>query len=163
MPVIAAAGTETEHQITYLPLNYSAISSLLTSYGATAASSGPIGDFDSDGISNLLEWAFNLNPGTRDAHTLFPATGTSGLPHVSLAGSGISRSIKIEFLRLRSSVVPGIQYIPEFTTGLNGSSWTAGGNVISTSIIDSNWERVVVEDAQTGGSRRFARVRVVSN
>lgn len=163
LPVITTAGTEIEHQIQYLPLNYAAIANLLSANGADSASRGPGADFDQDGVLNLLEWAFNLDPLSHDARTLVPATGTRGLPHVSLAGAGTTRRLKIEFVRLRSSSVPNVQYIPEFASEPGVSTWSGGGNVISTTTIDANWERVIVEDAITGSSRRFARVRVVSN
>lgn len=163
LPVIAAAGVEAEHQITYVPLNYTAISSLLSSQGASTATRAPLADFDADGIPNLLEWAFNLNPAGTDARTLTPSTGTSGLPHVSLVGSDSTLRLKVEYIRLRSTVVPDLQYHAEFTSDPSNPAWPAGGNVISTTVIDSNWERVVVEDAGATGPRRFARVRVISN
>ena len=94
-----------------------------------------------------------------------PGTGTSGLPHSYLAGTGTEARLRIEFIRRKASTEPGIEYYPEFGSGLYDSDF-GPATVLFENVtgIDGVWERVVVEDAETVGSARarFGRVRVVS-
>lgn len=121
--------------------------------------SGPNADPDGDGLSNLLECAFNLQPLTAGQPVLTPGTGTTGLPFVSTTGAGPDRKLRLEYLRRKGVFV----YTPEVSSGLTGTDWAgAAGTPVVTSI-DSEWERVVVEDTAGSGSvRRFGRVKVES-
>ncbi len=129
--------------------------------------SGPEADPDKDGIPNLLEYAFNLDPKVSGRQVVEAGTGTSGLPAVTLEeaeeGDDEKPRLRIEFLRRRNSQ---LSYIPEFTSDLSSpSAWEAAGGVPEVTPVDDDdeWERVIVKDeipAAGPASKRFARVRV---
>ena len=126
---------------------------------ATLQISGPDADPDGDGLTNLLECAFNLHPMTAGLPVLTPGTGTSGLPSVSTTGAGPDRKLRLEYLRRKGVFT----YTPEVSASMAEADWTgpAGDPVVTP--IDSEWERVVVEDtAGSGSAKRFGRVKVES-
>lgn len=110
-----------------------------------------------DGISNLVKFAFNLDPLVHDRRSLVPGTGTVGLPVVQRAGSGPTTVFRLEFIRRSAG---GITYVPEMSTTL--SSW---GPMTATPVVTplgGGWERVVIDepaDPATIG-RIFGRVRI---
>jgi phosphatidylinositol-3-phosphatase len=73
--------------------------------GANAAASA---DPDLDGASNLLEFAYNMNPKVADAFTV-ATNGVSGLPaaHYLTTSGGI---LEIEFLRRKGPTAVGLTY-----------------------------------------------------
>ena len=115
-----------------------------------------LADPDGDGIKNIFEFAFNLNPKAPSLATLQPGTGTSGLPYTARNGGG---SLTIEFIRRRATAAPGITYAAEFTSDLAGPWTTATAETVSP--IDSTFERVTLTDPATG-PKRYTRVRVTT-
>lgn len=111
-----------------------------------------LSDPDSDGSSNLLEYAFNADPN-------MPGAGADGLPVVRVESVGGQDRMTLEFVRRKSSTNPQITYAPEFSSTLASGDWQAAGTSTVTSI-DANWERVKVTDSIAASPRRFARVRV---
>ena len=124
------------------------------------ATTGPEADFDGDGISNLLEYALNLDPAVNERVFMQPTTGLRGLPAVYLENTAGSERLTIEFVRRTSGSGSGLTYIAEFSSDLQ--TWEAAGTE-SVSPINPRWERVKVVDSLTTGDtpRRFARLRVV--
>ena len=122
--------------------------------------SGPLADFDGDGISNVLEFALNLDPTFSENALMVADTGLRGLPLVCLETLTGSQRLTIEFVRRTSGSGAGLTYIPEFSSDLQ--TWEAGGSE-SVSAINPRWDRVKVVDSLTTGDtlRRFARLRVV--
>jgi hypothetical protein len=119
-------------------------------------------DPDGDGTPSLLEHAFNLDPKVPNpAVTLVPdGDSIAGLPAVSLVtDAGGGQRLRLEFI---CRVGSGIDYVPQFASGLNDSDWLPASNPVLVKPISSEWERRVVEDSQTttGAARRFARVSV---
>jgi len=119
-----------------------------------------------DGISNALKFAFNLDPTqsvTGAARILTPGTGLAGLPNITPIGSGPTTRLRMEYIRRIAA--PGLSYSAEFSSTLAGAgNWTTvtGGTV--TPILNTQWERVVVEDTSGAGSPvRFGRVKVVGS
>jgi hypothetical protein len=112
-------------------------------------------DDDADGSSNLLEYAFNTQPGSPDAQPLTASTGTVGLPLITRVGT----VLRIEFLRRKTTTNSGLTYEPQFNDTLTNpwSTSTATPTIID---IDSTWERVLIEDDQPAATKRFARVKV---
>lgn len=119
----------------------------------------PLEDANQDGTENLLCYAFNLPPYPAFAAPM-TAGGISGLPLVTVVGEGATRRVRIEFLRQRGP--GGLSYLPQFCS--DPSSAGAEGWQTATTpppvIIDSDWERVIVEDTVTGAEKRFGRVVV---
>lgn len=116
----------------------------------------------SDGVPNLLKYAFNLDGAAADTRVLpLSHNATSGLPLTSVNEADQSPALAIEFLRRKGN--PGITYQAEFSTDMLATeSWENATNPETTYFIDETWERVRVEDhAPPGHASRFARVRVV--
>jgi hypothetical protein len=117
-------------------------------------------DFDGDGLSNLAEFALNLNPKLRDPITL-AATGTSGLPRPGTATVGTEQRLTLEYVRRTAASNSGLTYTAEFNNTFNATTnWTVGGSETVTPI-DATWERVKVTDQQTTSPTRSARLRIV--
>lgn len=127
----------------------------------TDSVSGDESDTDSDGVELLLEYAFNMNPVLPDFAVIEEASGTSGLPSITLIPDGDEHVLQIEYIRRKSGTNPQIDYYPEFRNALDAGDWSAGGAELVTSI-DAEWERVVVNDTvnTSGPSSRFGRVRI---
>lgn len=105
-------------------------------------------DYEPDGLVNLVEFAFGLDPkgGNRD--------GTR-LPVASRDSQG---RLVLEFLRRKASTFPGITYSVETGAGPDGlTEMGLAGAVVSS--VDATWERVTVTDV-VAGPNRFGRVRV---
>ena len=127
---------------------------------ANPAVSGPLADSDGDGISTLLEYAFNLDPTYSESVIMTPGTGLRGLPVVSTASGTGGNYLTVEFVRRTASGGADVIYTPQFSDDL--INWYNVGTESVTSI-NSRWDRVVITDAvpTTSNSRRFARVKVV--
>jgi uncharacterized repeat protein (TIGR03803 family) len=128
---------------------------------ANALVSGPGADPDNDGLVNLLEHAFNLNPLISGNPILVSNTGLSGLPLISSTGSGASLRLRLEYLRRKAATHPGLSYTPQFSSTLTGI-WSAATGPETVQSIDSEWERVTVEEPASGSDKRFGRVMVIS-
>jgi hypothetical protein len=116
----------------------------------------PLLNADGDAASNILEYAFNLNPLASDAVMATP-TSQSGLPLIRANSVSGGTQLEAVFLR-RKDAGSGLTYETQFSDGL--SSWQAGGTPTVQSI-DANWERVTVKDsAPASAGHRFARVKV---
>jgi alpha-tubulin suppressor-like RCC1 family protein len=123
--------------------------------GAASADAIPYGD----GLENLIKFAFNMSTSGPDTKVLVAGTGSSGLPHVSLQGSGDHSFLQVEFVRRKNG---GIDYLPEQTDSLAEGDFEPMTQLYETSPIDADWERVIYRepvDPETQ-PKRFARVRV---
>ena len=127
--------------------------------------SGPNADPDGDGVPNLLEFAFNLDPTFPQPAVMTTGTGLSGLPLIQLASVGDSdQRLTVEFVRRTAASGSGVTYAVQFTPGLDPATvaWEAGGTE-SVTPINARWERVLVTDTVSAGAgtpARFARVAV---
>jgi hypothetical protein len=87
---------------------------------------------------------------------LVPGSGNSGLPSIATTGAGATRKLRLEYIRRKT----GFTYTPEVSASPAGL-WTGPEGTPVVTSIDSEWERVVVEDtAGSGAAKRFARVKV---
>ncbi len=117
---------------------------------AASANASPAGD----GVSNLLKYAFNLDPSRPDARVLLSGTGTAGMPRIFIEGG----NFVVEFIRRRNA---GLVYTPKLSTDL--AIFTTMKGTATVSQIDADWERVVVRQAvdPSNTPKLFARVEVV--
>ena len=130
---------------------------------ADATVSGPNADPDGDGVANLLEFAFNLDPTFAEPITMTTGTGLRGLPLVGTAAvaAGDTR-LTVEFVRRTAGSGSGLTYAAQFASDLAAGDWQTGGTE-SVTAINARWERVLVTDSVplgTGAAQRFARVAV---
>ncbi|RYD46301.1 MAG: leucine-rich repeat domain-containing protein, partial [Verrucomicrobiaceae bacterium] len=110
----------------------------------TTANSGTAADNadpDGDGVSNLVEFAFNTNPrnGSNVIHTS-PA-GIKGLPLTSVVNQNGNLILKTEFVRRKSSA--NLSYTVQYSDSLASATWITVPNASIITPIDSDWERVV--------------------
>lgn len=130
-----------------------------TAWFGDALSAQPGGDDDHDGVGNLLEFAFNLDPLHPDCAPLVPGTGTSGLPGLTSDESAPSTVHQFEFLRRKNS---GLAYTPTQSTTLGHGSWEPMTGTTTITDIDAELGRVLIEiPGDPGGTpTRFFRVEV---
>ena len=124
---------------------------------ADPAISAAHADPDFDGIVNLLEMAFNLDPGLADGDLSPLNNGTSGLPETVVATGGSGEEyLAITFVRRKS----GLDYEVQFSD--DATAWSSNVFTVDVQSIDSEWERVTVRDVTPMSSSRrgFGRVLV---
>jgi hypothetical protein len=122
-----------------------------------SGSAADIGDPDGDGLINMVERAFNLDPLVSGRPILEPG-GTFGLPKIILVHDTGGMRLRAEFIRRKVSGNPGLIYQPQATPAFTG--WGDMSEVSVTSI-DAVWEAVVADDLTgLGQARRFATVKV---
>ncbi len=127
---------------------------------AAPATTGPLADFDSDGVANLLEFALHLDPTFNEQAIMEPATGIRGLPLVHVENVGGSDKVTVEFVRRTVASGSGLTCVARFSSDLE--TWDAGDTETVTPI-NPRWERVKAADVLTTGDSlfRFGRVEVV--
>ena len=132
---------------------------------ADPTTTGPAADPDGDGVPNLLEFAFNLDPAFAEPAPMTPGTGVRGLPLVRLETVGDADTrLTVEYVRRTSGSGAGIVYAVQWTSALapGAAGWQTGGTE-SVTPINARWERVKVTDTVSvggGSAARFARVAV---
>lgn len=126
---------------------------------AALATSGPLGDFDKDGIGNLLEFALNLDPTFNENAAMVSNTGLRGLPIMRVESVAGADHLTLEFVRRTAGSGAGLTYTPEFSSDLG--TWAAVGTA-SVTTINPRWERVKIVDTLTTSTavKRFGRVKV---
>jgi len=109
-----------------------------------------------DGSLPLLRFSFNLTA-NETQHIVQPGE-TNGCPAISFDST--RNRIRIDFVRRKASANPGIIYQVEFSSDL--THWTTNASLLSTTPIDSIWERVCYEDSvsRSQADARFSRVTV---
>lgn len=121
----------------------------------------------SDGVPNLLKFAFNmLGTGEGQAASLgvpnrsiLGAEGNAGLPRMGMTAGRLA----LTYVRFKATSAPGIQYAVEFSESLASDSWAINPSALETvAEIDADLERVTVTDHAVLG-KRFGRVRVVAD
>jgi hypothetical protein len=128
-------------------------------HGLAANGSQDLANPSSDGVKNLLKYAFNMAPTAgsllQPNLTILTPTSTAGLPLITRNASG---QLVITFLRRKASTMPGVTCTPETGNALNDFTALSLAGATITSI-DATWERVVVIDSIIS-AKRFGRVRV---
>ena len=119
-----------------------------TYFGAATANIGNLDDFDHDGVTNLLEFAFGTNPANA-------ANGLKSLQYTgTFAGSGVitatgqpitlfeGSDIRAVFVRRKDYIAAGLTYTPRFSATL--ASWDNSVTVPTVLGDDGTWQIVSV-------------------
>ncbi len=111
----------------------------------------------SDGVPNLLKYAFNMDGERADRTVMAKETGTAGLPHVSVERTGFETMFRVEYLRRKGGE---LGYVPKISTDL--VNFVPMTEIPTVAEIDANWERVTVRKAVDTAlvPRLFAIVQV---
>jgi M6 family metalloprotease-like protein len=134
----------------------SALFTWLAAAGISPDQCGPEQTPQQDGVSNLLKFAFNMDPTRPDVrHLIVGQNAPAGLP----GGARVGGKLRLEFLRRKASTSPGVTYTPQFSSGVG--SWVDFTGTLTGTAVDSAWERVVVDDPSPGTGKRFGRLKVV--
>lgn len=99
----------------------------------------------SDGVENILKYAFNMDLAAADSGSLDPGTGNSGLPVFAIDDSGPSPEFKVEFIRRKGS---GLIYTAKRSSNLGDGSFApmSGGVTVTPIPGDDQFERVIVSE-----------------
>ncbi|MEO5714509.1 MAG: M36 family metallopeptidase [Luteolibacter sp.] len=128
--------------------------------GGTDPLQGSAGDPDRDGISNLLEYALDLNPAAADP---------SGLPTTALLIKPADGLKYLTFHYRRRIERDGLQYIVETSLGLGNPAWDSSGTdveeISATPNGDGITEDCIVRILPSAGStpHKFVRLRVLAD
>jgi hypothetical protein len=152
--VASVGATYTQSYASWSAVNLAGIPAQNATATASAAS---------DGVPNLIKYAFNLLPtvpGTWVLDATYPAGG--GTPVVECSSPGGNARLMVTFLQRAAASAPGLNYYPEFSSDL--STWTNGINISSSDVDGTGtWFVVTAQDPLTGLPKRYARVRVVQS
>ena len=140
------------------------ISHYLTAAGLTGTNTAPTADPDADGLSNLVEYALNLNPAQSDA-------GSGSLPQSQVAIRAYRGASYLSIRFVRVPLATDISYVVESSPDLLGwttvASATGGGALTGSGVVSDDASStaphtVEVRDTvpQTDGQRRFLRLRI---
>ena len=134
-------------------------SQFVAANGLTGANAARTADPDGDGIENLTEFAFGLDPNVGSVAHLVTSGGTlssRGLPNTYPTGTGSLQRLRVEFIRRVGD--PAVTYQVEFSDDL--VHWTAATNAAVVLGTSGGYEAVSVDDVTTGAvrPRRFAHV-----
>ncbi|HWB04155.1 MAG TPA: carboxypeptidase-like regulatory domain-containing protein [Verrucomicrobiales bacterium] len=123
------------------------------SEAADPAQSGPLADFDHDGIVNLMEYALNLEPKFRD-------TGGLPVPGTLAGGPGGQPWATLTFRRLTGQ--SGLAYNVQESSGLfqPWTNVTASYEVLSS---DGTVDTVRAKAPAAAGGRNYLRLQVVQS
>ena len=72
----------------------------------------------------------------------------------------------IQHLRRKASANSGLSYTPQFCSSLTDSGpagWATAAGTETVQSIDTEWERVTIEEDASGDEKRFGRVKVTGN
>lgn len=108
-------------------------------------------DLDRDGIPQVLEYAFGMNPKKPAVHE----PGDKVLPTFALSEENGTPKLTMQFNRRKEP--GGIRYLPQFSG--DGVTWEDATNPAVLLLDSGEWEKVGVTD-HAGGSKRFGRVKV---
>jgi hypothetical protein len=116
---------------------------------------GEQADPDHDGVSNLLEYASDLDPTTPDAAAFQPVPG-KGLPSTLVSGLVFN----LRFPRRISSANSQIQTSVESSTSMAPLSWAPATGTENSQALRTGWETISHQHDLASPARLFFRLRV---
>jgi hypothetical protein len=131
--------------------------------GENSLRGGPTADVDGDGFTNLMEFAFGMNPTQRPTGALAWSGSTllrTGIPIVSVGGSGSASTLDAVFVRRLDHLAANLAYTVEFSGDL--VTWQASSS--APTVLAANSETQVVSVpfplSLTGKKAAFFRVKL---
>jgi hypothetical protein len=118
------------------------VDSAAAAAGLTGPDTAPTAMPFSDGVENMLKYAFNMNLSGPDFSSLTPGSGNSGLPVFDFDESGPSAEFKVEFVRRKGS---GLVYTAKRSFTLY-APFTPMSGAVTVTTIDDQFERVTVSE-----------------
>ncbi|HXJ58570.1 MAG TPA: alkaline phosphatase family protein [Verrucomicrobiae bacterium] len=125
-----------------------------SAHGLTSPDNAPDADPDGDGVNNLTEFAYNLNPLVADAAQM-TLSGTNGLPAARYLPGVPGGTLEVIWVRRKASTVAGLTYTLQFGGDL--VTWSSPQSPPAVNL-NAEWERVIVRDIVSGVDGRFARI-----
>ena len=117
------------------------------SAGLSGSDANPGAVAFSDGVENLLKYAFNMDGSDADFSVLVAASGISGLPLFEFDQE--TGTVRLEYVRRKSG---GLVYEPSKSEDLAISSWLPMEGSTTVTDIDADWERVMVVESCVGST-----------
>jgi hypothetical protein len=131
--------------------------------GENSLRGGPTADVDGDGFTNLMEFAFGMNPTQRPTGALAWSGSTllrTGIPIVAVGGSGSSSALDAVFVRRLDHLAANLAYTVEFSGDL--VTWQASSSI--PTVLAANSEAQVVSVpfplSLTGKKAAFFRLKL---
>jgi 2',3'-cyclic-nucleotide 2'-phosphodiesterase (5'-nucleotidase family) len=126
------------------------------------------GDSDSDGLVDLMEFAFGLNPNANDntanvTDVINGVLASRGTPAIYSAATGGGRDFRVVFIRRRNAESIGVTYIPRFSSDLN--DWQVSNAVPTVIATSGDYEAVSIRYPffVNGRKAQFFQVGVSQN
>jgi hypothetical protein len=131
--------------------------------GETSLRGGPSADVDGDGLNNLMEFAFGMNPTQGPIGALAWSGSTmlrTGVPILSVGGSGGASTLTAVFARRLDYLSANLAYTVEFSGDL--VTWQASSSI--PTVLAANTETQVVSVpfplSLTGKKAAFFRLKI---
>jgi hypothetical protein len=140
-----------------------AFETFLSSNGATGGNTGPTQDYDGDGISNLMEYAFGMNPAVNNSGTLAvsgAALTSHGMPLVNVDNQPTTVDYTARFVRRKDYATAGLVYTVQFSADL--TTWQSSVATPTVVASDATHDAVSVPYPffVNGKKARFFRITV---
>ena len=145
-----STGTSNGSDLTFTTLPNALQNWRQTNFGtmANSGSTADAGDYDNDGIPNLIEWACNLSPTTRNA---LPASVTAN-----------GASFAYTYSRSTAAANSGTSFIVEWSNTLAAGSWSSSGVVQTVLSDDGTTQQVKAVIPITTESAKFVHLSVTA-
>ena len=145
----------------FSPLQAIAYDSWTENFGLEGITASPDADPAGDGISNLLKYAFNMNPNIPyqgSGRFLDTDEGSSGLPAIIVRNEGNGPRAELSFVSRRNA--PNLRYQVE--SSVNLAEWQGTTTIPRVTIINQDWSKVTIQHSVNAPNEpaRFLRVRV---
>ncbi|MEO6784610.1 MAG: hypothetical protein ABI318_00645, partial [Chthoniobacteraceae bacterium] len=126
----------------------------------------PLGDSNGNGLTNIVKWAFGMNPTSAVPGTIQVNGGVLTAPGIPVLlsvpdGSGGTNYFAL-FGRRKDAAASGLTYTVEFTADF--SAWTASADTPTVIADDSDMEAVTVPFPPLVGGLppQFFRIRITA-
>ncbi len=133
-------------------------------YGNAAANS----DLEPDGVVNLAEWAFGLNPNVNDGGAIVVsgnAISPRGTPFVTIANTAFGVDFCALFGRRKEYGAAGLIYTVEFSADMSVGRWEVSTAIPTVVASDAEMDAVTVPYPfflQSGAKAQFFRVSITA-